>query len=246
LRIIDKSEILYICKKAAGGFMKKICSLLTVFIVIFMVCGSNKKNDNHPTGPQIELEQGQVTDVDGNVYKTVKIGNQWWMAENLRVTKDPDGNSITSYVYDNNESMALTYGRLYTWQVMMNGSSNPGSRGIAPDGWHIPSIDEWQILTDYLGRDEVAGGKMKEQGTEHWDLPNADATNSSGLTLVASGSYVVSQNRYCDLKGGAHILTSSSDWDLGVFIAVDKNSGNIGNATIPKTDIAFSVRCVKN
>jgi len=101
-------------------------------------------------------------------------------------------------------------------------------------------------LIDYLGGNEVAGGKMKEPGTEHWSLPNAGATNSSGLTLVASGSYVVSQNRYCDLKAGAHILTSSSDGANGIFVAVASHSPDIGQATISKTDIAFSVRCIKN
>jgi uncharacterized protein (TIGR02145 family) len=168
------------------------------------------------------------------------------MAENLRVTRDSRGNPISSYVYNNDERMALTYGRLYTWQAMMNGSSSPGAQGIAPDGWHIPSIDEWQILIDFLGGNAVAGGKMKEPGTEHWRSPNAGATNSSGLTLVASGSYVVSQNRFCDLKAGAHILTSSSDGDFGIFVAVASHSSDIGSDLISKTDIGFSVRCVKN
>jgi uncharacterized protein (TIGR02145 family) len=191
-------------------------------------------------------ETGTVTDIDGNLYQTVKIGNQWWMAENLRVTRDSRGNPISSYVYNNDERMALTYGRLYTWQAMMNGSSSPGAQGISPDGWHIPSIDEWQILIDFLGGNAVAGGKMKEPGTEHWRSPNAGATNSSGLTLVASGSYVVSQNRFCDLKAGAHILTSSSDGDFGIFVAVASHSSDIGSDLISKTDIGFSVRCVKN
>ena len=192
------------------------------------------------------FEVGTVTDYDGNVYKTIKIGNQWWMTENLRVTHDSKGNPITSYAYNNDESMALTYGRLYTWNAMMNGSTSPGAQGIAPEGWHIPSLDEWHVLTDYLGGKEIAGGKMKEKGIEHWSPPNKGATNSSGLTLVASGSYVLSQNRYCDIKGGAHILTSSSENNGGRFVAVACHSPDIGNAAIPKNDIAFSVRCVKN
>ena len=87
---------------------------------------------------------------------------------------------------------------------------------------------------------------MKEMGDKHWRSPNIGATNSSGLTLVASGSYVVSQHRYCDLKAGAHILTSSSEGDLGIFVAVAGHSPDIGSATISKHDVAFSVRCVKN
>lgn len=192
------------------------------------------------------FEAGNVTDYDGNVYKTIKIGNQWWMTENLRVTHDSKGKSITSYIYNSDENLALTYGRLYTWNTMMNGSTSPGAQGIAPEGWHIPSLDEWQILTDYLGGNKIAGGKMKEKGTEHWSPPNEGATNSSGLTLVAGGSYVLPQNRYCDLKAGTHILTSSSEGNMGRFVAVASHSPDIGNAAIPKNDIAFSVRCVKN
>jgi uncharacterized protein (TIGR02145 family) len=221
--------------------------VMTVFFLRPFVDALHSSSRNVP-GEEMtnEIETGTVTDVHGNVYKTVKIGDQWWMAENLRVTRDAQGNAIQSYVYNEDESMASVYGRLYTWQAMMNGSTSPSAQGIAPDGWHIPSLDEWQTLIDYLGGNEVAGGKMKEKGNEHWRSPNVGATNSSGLTLVASGSYVVSQNRYCDLKAGAHILTSSSDGDFGLFVAVAGHSPDIGSAPISKHEVAFSVRCVKN
>jgi len=98
------------------------------------------ESDNLTASDSVEITQpdtGTVTDIDGNVYKIIKIGDQWWMAENLRVTHDSRGNVITSYVYNNNENMAAVYGRLYTWEAMMNGSSSPGAQGIAPDGLHI-------------------------------------------------------------------------------------------------------------
>ena len=226
--------------------MKTLYRPCAVFCFLFFFCIPAEKDVANPADPPIELERRQIVDVDGNIYTTLKIGDQWWMAENLRVTRAPDGSSITSYAYNNDENMAPVYGRLYTWQAMMNGSTDPGAQGIAPPGWHIPSIDEWQILIDYLGGNEIAGGKMKEPGTEHWGSPNTGATNSSGLTLVAGGSYVISQNRFCDLNAGAHILTSSSEAANGIFVAVAAHSPEIGSATISKTDIAFSVRCIKD
>jgi uncharacterized protein (TIGR02145 family) len=230
-------------KKHPGGLMNRLYRLGAVLCFAFIFCGNSIKDDTSLIDSP--MEWGQVVDRDGNVYRTVKIGPQWWMAENLRVTKAPDGSPITSYAYNNDEDMALVYGRLYTWQTMMNGSTDRGAQGISPAGWHIPSLEEWQVLTDSLGGNEIAGGKMKEPGTEHWGSPNVGATNSSGLTLVASGSYVISQDRFCDLKAGAHILTSSSEDDSGIFVAVASHSANIGSALISKTDIAFSVRCVK-
>jgi len=102
---------------------------------------------------------GTITDIDGNIYNTVKIGDQWWMSENLKVTHDAQGNSITSNIYNNNSANEETYGRLYTWNVVMNGSTVEGAQGIAPEGWHIPNDGEWQALFDYLGGIGVAGGE---------------------------------------------------------------------------------------
>lgn len=149
-------------------------------------------------GPQSQLRINAVscpetvTDIDGNTYQTVPIGGQCWMKENLNVTKNPAGTSITRYCYDDNTNNCDTYGGLYTWDVMMNGSSSSnnipsGVQGICPIGWHIPSDAEWTVLTDYLGGASVAGGKMKEAGTAHWNLPNTGATNSSGFTGLPGG-----------------------------------------------------------
>jgi uncharacterized protein (TIGR02145 family)/uncharacterized repeat protein (TIGR02543 family) len=100
-------------------------------------------------------EPGTVTDIDGNVYQTVIIGNQEWMAENLRVTRDASGNDITRYCYKNNTTNCELYGGLYTWHTVMNGqsssSSNPsGVQGICPTGWHVPSDAEWTELVNYV------------------------------------------------------------------------------------------------
>lgn len=140
-----------------------------------------------------EVIPSTVTDIDGNVYQTVIIGNQVWLAENLRVTRYRNGDEIRNVTdniewsnlttgarcaNNNNETNADTYGYLY------NGYAVDDSRNIAPEGWHVPTDAEWQIFIDYLGGESVAGGKMKETGTTHWQSPNAGATNESGFSAL--------------------------------------------------------------
>lgn len=156
---------------------------------------------------QLQAEAG-VNDNDGNHYKSVKIGNQVWMAENLRSTHYSDGttlidgsgagntegNNTSKYYfnYNNDVSNIPVYGRLYTWSAAMNGSSaDPNSpvgvQGICPTGWHLPSFNEWMQLAAYLGGDNVAGGQLKEAGTVHWSTPNTEATNNSGFDGLPGG-----------------------------------------------------------
>lgn len=144
---------------------------------------------------------------DGNFYKTVTIGDQAWMAENLRflplVHPPSDGSpgAARYYVYGyygNNVSEArltenyATYGALYNWPAAMSGegqsNTNPSNvQGICPDGWHLPSFSEYTALRDYLGGGAAAGGKLKETDTEHWVYPNTGATNESGFSGLPGG-----------------------------------------------------------
>jgi uncharacterized protein (TIGR02145 family) len=138
-------------------------------------------------------------DGDGNVYNTVTIGTQTWMAENLKTTKYNDNtpipNGLTSgayYWYNYNEATyKATYGALYNWFAVDNNDATKvasnGGKNICPIGWHVPSDTEWTILTDYLGNLSVAGDKLKETGTTHWSSPNTGATNSSGFTALPGG-----------------------------------------------------------
>jgi uncharacterized protein (TIGR02145 family) len=114
-----------------------------------------------------------ITDIDGNVYNTVLIGNQCWMKENLNTTRDAAGNNIYHYCYDNNTTYCDLYGRLYLWQTLMNGAgssnNNPsGVQGICPTGWHVPSDAEWSQLVDYVAA----------QG-----YPNSNVANGTGNAL---------------------------------------------------------------
>jgi uncharacterized protein (TIGR02145 family) len=138
-----------------------------------------------------------VTDYDGNVYSTVSIGKQVWMKENLKSTHYSDGSSI-KYItenskwssatsgaycnYNNYASNAIYYGRLYNWYAISD------SRNICPNGWHVPSELDWKTLTEYLGGEGIAGGKLKSDDTTFWKNPNAYATNESGFTGLATGT----------------------------------------------------------
>ena len=134
--------------------------------------------------------QDIVTDFDGNEYHSIVIGDQIWLQENIKALHYSDGTAIPDVVsYDNNESNANIYGRLYTWDAAMDGMTSEGARGICPTGWHIPSAAEWNTLENYLGGSSIAGGKMKEIGISHWRRFNVGADNSSAFTALPGGEY---------------------------------------------------------
>jgi uncharacterized protein (TIGR02145 family) len=119
-------------------------------------------------------EKGSFTDPrDGKVYRTVIIGTQTWMAENLAF-KPESG----YWAYNNDTNNIANHGYLYNWVT---------AKKACPAGWHIPSDKEWKILITVLGGESVAGGKLKESGLSHWQSPNIGATNESGLTALPGG-----------------------------------------------------------
>ena len=197
---------------------------------------------------------GIVTDIDGNEYGTVLIGNQVWMSENLKVTKYKDGTAIPTghsnsdwsnlssgayAVYDDDDVNTDTYGFLYNWYAVDD------SRIIAPDGWHVPTDDEWTTLTDYLGGTSVSGGKMKETGTEHWSSPNTDATNESGFTALPGGyrygnGYYYSQG-YVGFFWSSTELSSNYAW----YRLLNYNTSGVYRVSNYKL-YGFSLRCVRD
>ncbi len=178
---------------------KWIFTLTITGILVILATSCKKKESNENNDDSSVQETGTVTDVDANIYKTVKIGKQWWMAENLKVIHYSNGqiipnitDSITwtnilhgALCFYENDSLAYAsdYGALYNWYAV-------GSNNLCPLGWHVPSDAEWTTLETYLGGSDVAGGKMKESGTTHWAL-NSGATNSSGFTALPGGSRVL-------------------------------------------------------
>jgi uncharacterized protein (TIGR02145 family) len=114
--------------------------------------------------------------IDTIYYDVVTIGNQCWLAENLQY----DDGSGGVYAYSDTESNVATYGRLYTWDAAVRVAASI-------DGWHLPTDGEWTVLINYLGGSALAGGKLKEVGTEHWLTPNEGATDSFDYTALPAG-----------------------------------------------------------
>jgi uncharacterized protein (TIGR02145 family) len=188
---------------------------------------------------------------DGQVYNTVQIGEQCWMAENLNVgtmingSINPSNNGvIEKYCYDDDPANCDEYGGLYQWDEMMEYSTTPCSPGICPIGWYIPRIEDFVILSDFLGGEDVSGGKLKEGGTVHWNSPNYGATNSSGFTALPGG-YIISYE-YFNLGSYCHLWSSSEAYILNAFhgVLVNYNSCFYTDATWYKTH-GYSVRCIR-
>ena len=141
--------------------------------------------------------KGSFTDSrDGKVYKTITIGTQTWMAENLAYKADKG-----CWAYNNNHSNALLYGYLYNWET---------AKTVCPTGWHLPTDAEWTTLTTYLGGDSVAGGKLKDTGLANWRSPNTGSTNESGFTALPCGIYS-SSGEFSDIKGYGWWWSSTED-----------------------------------
>jgi uncharacterized protein (TIGR02145 family) len=207
---------------------------------------------------------GYVTDIEGTVYNTVSIGTQIWMAENLKTTKynntDLIGTTsldITSeitpkyqWAYDENESNAATYGRLYTWYAVVD------NRNMCPTGWHVPTDAEWTTLTTYLGGESVAGTKLKEAGTTHWHCESSsmgncihvnNGTNETGFTALPGGSRT--SNRTFSGNGDYGYWWSSTEysasaaWWRNMRYAAPRDQVGKGNGN--KRD-GLSVRCIQD
>ncbi|MFN5386711.1 MAG: fibrobacter succinogenes major paralogous domain-containing protein, partial [Bacteroidota bacterium] len=215
-------------------------------------CGAT--NVHNPT-----LNYGSMTDQDGNVYKTIVIGTQEWMAENLRARTYRNGVAIplvtdlTQWAANYNNGTALPmmcwylndsatyacpYGRLYNWYAASD------VRNLCPTGWHVPSDAEWTTLTTFLGGN-VAGGKMKSTGTQYWISPNAAADNSSGFSGLPGG--LRDSNGPFDYVGNYGYWWSSTE-DSANFAwtrSLNDFSGNAYRDYNGKTD-GFSVRCLRD
>ncbi|MBI9037555.1 MAG: hypothetical protein JEY97_05420 [Bacteroidales bacterium] len=187
----------------------------------------------------------------GQVYNTVLIGDQCWMAENLNIgemingTEEMTNNSvIEKYCYNNDAANCETYGGLYQWDEMMEYTTNPGAQGICPYGWHLPALYEWGSLCNYLGSLSVAGGKMKESGATHWSPPNTGATNESWFTALAGG-YRVNGN-FTSFHSYAYFWSSSEEGNTSAFRYQLSNNNIEVVRLLHNKDFGSSVRCIKD
>ncbi|HYX10164.1 MAG TPA: fibrobacter succinogenes major paralogous domain-containing protein [Bacteroidales bacterium] len=235
-----------------------------VIVSIIISSGCQKDSPEVPDNPlngktsaifNPKKKYGTVTDVDGNIYKTIRIGNLVWMAENLRTIHYRNGDEILNvkdndewtnlyngaycnYNNTNNPDTIATFGRLYNWYATND------DRNLAPKGWHVSTFGEWLELINYLGGDSVAADKLKEAGELHWHDPYL-STNSSGFTALPGGDRYRDENM--DWIGYDGLWWSSTEYNEGggfmfyMFAGGSKvyYGGNYKNN-------GYSIRCVKD
>lgn len=207
-------------------------------------------------------ETGTVTDIDGNVYQTVKIGDQWWMAENLKVTHYQNGDAIPNLTdngewigttsgaycyYDNDIDNSDIYGANYNWYAVED------SRNLAPEGWRIPTDDDWKELELYLGIPQIEidldyfrgsdeGGKLKSIGTDYWADPNTGASNESGFTALPGGTQ--NEGGFFNQGTWAYFWSSTAyDENNSWNRTLSYSSQQIARIIYQK-ELGFSVRCL--
>jgi uncharacterized protein (TIGR02145 family) len=192
-----------------------------------------------------------ITDIEGNIYKTVVIGTQTWMAENLKTTRYRDGSPIPNVTgnstwisskigaycwYNNDINYKTPYGALYNWNTISTGN-------ICPTGWHVPSASEWDEITAYLGGMHVAGGKMKTIGTDYWVPTNEGATNETGFSGLPGGQRnedgtFMGNGNYCTMWVSTTVYQN--------VCARTLNGGTDLNGGCGSTEGAHSIRCTKD
>ena len=200
------------------------------------------------------FQLGSLTDIDGNVYKTVIIGTQEWMAQNLRTTRYKNGDSIPNVTnntdwgnlgsgaycwYNNDNTYEQPYCKLYNWYAVSD------VRGLCPTGWHEPSDAEWTTLTESLGGLMEAGGPMKEAGTVHWIGPNTGATNLSGFTGLPGG-YCDNDGTFDDVGSFGYWWSTTGSVDSSAWYRVLKYNDDEAHRFSYFKMLGFSVRCVRD
>jgi len=207
--------------------MTKYLSILFIFIVPFSAIAQ-------PKGKPIF---GTFTDSrDKKSYRTVTIGNQTWFGYNLNYK------CTDSWCYNDSADYCKTYGRLYT---------QTAARTACPNGWHLPSADEWQTLINRLGGKTLAGNYLKEAGSDHWKGANETATNASGFKALPAGYRDALSNRFYK-EGEESVFWSSSktnnsdNYSWSFFLEYSSGSAFTDNITLSNNKNGYSVRCLKN
>jgi uncharacterized protein (TIGR02145 family) len=215
---------------------------LILIVLVFFICGCKK-----------EEKESHITDVDGNIYHSVVIGNQIWMMENLKTTKYRDGSSIVNITdssewrnyefgaycnYGNVKINGEMYGRLYNWAAANSGL-------LAPVGWHVATKAEWETLINYLGGTEFAGERLKAMYSYSWNDMNLDRTMRSGFSAFPAG-FRSPEGNFDFIDSFAFWWTTteeSSNWAWFTSVVNYSQGIRVDNAF---KKYGFSVRCIKD
>ena len=196
-----------------------------------------------------------VTDIDGNIYNTVQIGTQVWFSENLKTSRYRNGGLIPNVV-DDTEWEALTtgacswynndaktydypYGNLYNWYSTLGDT-------LCPTGWSVPSLSDLKVLTDYLGGECVAEGKMKSNGIAYWNDPNTGATNESGFSALPGG-FRGFDGSFNNIRKSTYIWSTTEFSSIYAWYrALYFDDSNLCRNNFCGKSIGASVRCLKD
>jgi uncharacterized protein (TIGR02145 family) len=226
--------------------MKPVLFLFSLVVGSFLLFLPRCSKSDSPPAP--------VTDVDGNVYMTVRIGEQIWMAENLKTTKLSDGTGISlvsdpagwneldtpglCWYNNDGDSIKKIYGALYNFYAAASGN-------LCPAGWHVPSDDDWQKLRDFLGDTLTGGGRLKEDGTMHWETPNTGAVNNTGFTALPAGIRYF-EGSFASLSYFTSFWSSTEyDNNKGWYFSLYYSDAAAQMNRTSKKD-GLSVRCIKD
>ncbi len=223
----------------------KICNAIYAIIGMFVLLSCQKQGDSSTPS----LQNGTITDVEGNIYKTVKIGTQTWMAENLKTTKYSDGGTIPlsqgsnistpAYCWYNNDAAKYKnkYGALYNWFAVNSGK-------LCPSGWHVPTAAEWTTLVTFVGGENVAGGKLKENIPYSWTSSSVTSTNEYGFSALPGGSFFGGDFMYELSYGFWWSSTAIDSQSSSLFeMLYDKSQLQMRSSDLA---VEMSVRCMKN
>lgn len=234
----------------SNNFTSKISGLLANTTYYVRAFASNKVGTAYSAQITFATPQGFVSDGSGITYSTIVIGEQEWMAENLRTTVYANGDPIPNITdnfqwsnlvngawahFDNNNQYDIPYGKLYNGYAVMD------VRNVCPTGWHVPSETDWYELTTYLGGMFIAGGRLKSVDSG-WEIPNVEATNESGFSAVGGGyrSYLDGVFQPIEV-GGIGVYWSSENQ---VRKLVDGSGAIYEDSSAPQE--GASIRCVKD
>ncbi len=227
--------------------------LLAVLVGMAMTLLSSCGSDNS-TGPDPIDSLETITDKDGNLYHIIRIGDQQWLAENLKVTQYRNGDPIAAVSNNSDWSILTTgaychytgsgsnsnlYGMLYNWHAVAD------SRNIAPDGWHVATAEDWEKLFEYLGGAAEAGGMLKAMGTTYWKSPNFGAVDFIGFKALPSG-YRYRKGDCSQISESAYFWTSTEvlvHSARSILLRYDTKEAFFYNFS--KLN-GFSVRCVRD
>jgi len=224
--------------------MKK--QFLAGLLTFILVTANAQKVDSTSCG---------ILDYGGQTYRTVIIGTQCWMKDNLnigkwtdqsQIQKQTDNGILEKYCFGNDFVNCDQWGGLYQWDETMQYLQTANAQGICPPGWHIPSSQDWKTLIRYLGGNDFAGGKMKYTGSNGWQTPNVGGTDISGFTALPGGYFDYMAQQWHDQNRDGYFWSSQT---------ITKGTSVAMTLTYRDSDIdlyeeytpsALSVRCIRN